>query len=54
MYTVFALYSSFFPLSLPPLLPLVLTTPPRLQDLFHPPVLQSCKRKRKNDIFVYL
>jgi hypothetical protein len=51
VYTIFALYSPSFTLSplLPP--PLVPTLP--RQDLFYPPVLRFCKRKKK-DIFVCL
>jgi hypothetical protein len=52
MYTVFELYSSFNILSLLP--PLLTGINPLRQDLFCPPILQFCKRKKKNDIFACL
>jgi hypothetical protein len=46
VYTLFALYSSSYPLFLAiSLLPLVPTPSPQ-QNLFHPPVRESCLKKK--------
>jgi hypothetical protein len=54
VFTVFATYSLSYSLSLPSPHLLQVPIPCSTQDLFHLPILQFCRRKKKNEIFACL